>query len=463
LKDRKNGNFYYHEILSIDIKDGVDRIKAKESLHDIASEFVRHRCSNNLAFGCIHEDHEGHLHYHFMISANEVGEKKRQYLTTSQFRKLKVTCEDYAHEHHAHLKQDLLQYRSDGEDAAQAQDELAEEKQRPKQTKAQFTEIVEADLYAAMNQTSSMENFIFFLEERDYEFKVRGKTYSVHQTMDDGKKQRYRLKGETLERFNLFSELVTRPVEELGVKEKENAEVIQEEAVEETHQEVPTQEDEQSDKAAFASDKAAEIGDLVRQSIAESSSMEDLHYKLDSHGLELYVRGSNYGVQHISASGKVIKHRLSTLGLHDEFEVFSATAKRSDTSEIEDVNTQKAQEEAQSQRSSEQPATKSREQKKTSQAESRTKQTEAEPDQQIKKKKSLKSRMKDTSMKLKDVAGWRANYKDKAKPKTATQEDVSNATQKARKETSEQLRREFENLSKKQSKQSQKDSPKNKM
>ena len=70
LAKRKNGNVLYHDILSITIEDGVDRGHAKSCLRELALKYLAERCPQNMVYGCLHDDHMSHIHYHLMISAN---------------------------------------------------------------------------------------------------------------------------------------------------------------------------------------------------------------------------------------------------------------------------------------------------------------------------------------------------------------------------------------------------------
>lgn len=81
LPKRKNGVAMYHEIISITRPKGLRAADQKAILRDIALDYIRERAPHCLAFGCLHDDHADHLHYHFIVSANRVGENRRHRLT----------------------------------------------------------------------------------------------------------------------------------------------------------------------------------------------------------------------------------------------------------------------------------------------------------------------------------------------------------------------------------------------
>jgi hypothetical protein len=82
LEARKNGNYLYHEIISLD-PNTTEEISIKEQvkiLHDVADKYLSLRAKNNLSYGKIHCD-KSHVHLHLCISANEVYSNKRHRLS----------------------------------------------------------------------------------------------------------------------------------------------------------------------------------------------------------------------------------------------------------------------------------------------------------------------------------------------------------------------------------------------
>ena len=53
MTKRKNGNFLYHEILSITKTDKLTRDRQKEILRDIAYSYAQQRAEKNLIFGTL--------------------------------------------------------------------------------------------------------------------------------------------------------------------------------------------------------------------------------------------------------------------------------------------------------------------------------------------------------------------------------------------------------------------------
>lgn len=211
LAKRKNGNYLYHEIISISVEDGAATPRHKECLQEIVDSYVDARCPNNMVYGCLHEDHSNNLHYHLMISANERGERGRTRLSRAHFDTIKRKLEEHVLAHYPELKQkELIGANKQGEKmsrkAGEVQRRLGE---LPKRDEVKLT------IAEAMNQTSSMNNFHFFLEERGYRFYVRGKNYGVEVAHEDGSSKKYRFSTLGLhDDFEVFSALVSQQHEE---------------------------------------------------------------------------------------------------------------------------------------------------------------------------------------------------------------------------------------------------------
>lgn len=94
LPKRKNGNCLYHEILSFPVTDSVSLERQKFALREAAERYLADRADKLLAWGQMHEE-KGHLHYHFMLSANEIGQSKRHRLTKADFARLQRELEAF--------------------------------------------------------------------------------------------------------------------------------------------------------------------------------------------------------------------------------------------------------------------------------------------------------------------------------------------------------------------------------
>ncbi len=188
LSRRSNGNYLYHEIVSISVKKESDREMFKKRLRDISLRYIEARCPRNMVFGCVHEDHEHNLHYHLMVSANERGERTRTRLTKKQFHQLLRDLETHVLTQYPELKQKEL---INAETQTEKMSVKAGEMYR-RTGKLPEREEVKNTLKEAMAQTHSMENFCFFLSERGYGFYTRGKNFGVLVHHENSKSRKYR-------------------------------------------------------------------------------------------------------------------------------------------------------------------------------------------------------------------------------------------------------------------------------
>ena len=108
VRKQKNGNYLYHEVLSITKTQNLEAKQQKTILREIAYEYVSHRASKNMVFGCLHDDHEEHLHYHLLISANEVGHSKKTRLSKAKFDQIKKQMETRVLTHYPELEQKMV-------------------------------------------------------------------------------------------------------------------------------------------------------------------------------------------------------------------------------------------------------------------------------------------------------------------------------------------------------------------
>jgi len=221
LAKRKNGNYLYHEIISISVEDGTATPRHKECLQEIVDSYVDARCPNNMVYGCLHEDHSNNLHYHLMISANERGERGRTRLSRAHFDTIKRKLEEHVLAHYPELKQkELIGANKQGEKMSRKAGEVQRRLGNlPKRDEVKLT------ISEAMNQTSSMNNFYFYLEERGYRFYVRGKNYGVEVAHEDCSSKKYRFSTLGLhDDFEAFSALVSQRREESTEAPKQSQE-----------------------------------------------------------------------------------------------------------------------------------------------------------------------------------------------------------------------------------------------
>jgi hypothetical protein len=108
LRQRKNGVFLYHEIISIKRNNTISLEEQKAKLSDIVRLYIEARSPRQLAFGMLHDDHTEHLHFHLVISANQVEQAERVRLTKKQFSDIQTHLERYVLTHYPELNQQAV-------------------------------------------------------------------------------------------------------------------------------------------------------------------------------------------------------------------------------------------------------------------------------------------------------------------------------------------------------------------
>ncbi len=85
VKARKNGNYLFHEVIAITKSKQLTLEQEKERLFDIVRNYVDMRCKQNLVVGYLHDEKDNNVHFHLMISSNELDAFKNQRLTRTNF------------------------------------------------------------------------------------------------------------------------------------------------------------------------------------------------------------------------------------------------------------------------------------------------------------------------------------------------------------------------------------------
>jgi len=151
-------------------------------------KYISERCPRNMVYGCLHDDHTNHLHYHLMISANAQHQSARLRLTKAQFDTVKRELETHVLETYPELKQRKIVTAE--RDEKKISHKASKQKQRTGKLERQ--EAVRATIAEAMNFASSFEDFKSYLEVKHFRFYTRGKHYGVEVTHDTGKIAKYR-------------------------------------------------------------------------------------------------------------------------------------------------------------------------------------------------------------------------------------------------------------------------------
>jgi len=207
VKARKNGNYLFHEVISITKSKQLTLDQEKERLFDIIRTYTASRCKNNLVAGYLHDEKENNIHYHLMISSNEIDVYKNQRLTKFDFDKVKRETEKYVIDKYPELEQDILISAKKEQNKNKQSNKAAEVKR--KGGRLEKKEKITNTLRDIFSVSSSMNDFFNRLATKNIEMYNRGSTIGFINGEDNKK---YRLKTLELENeFKQINELINQP------------------------------------------------------------------------------------------------------------------------------------------------------------------------------------------------------------------------------------------------------------
>lgn len=202
LSKGKRRNFLYHEIISMNLASGVALDHQMQALRDLALKYVQGRGQNLLAYGRMHLEGKN-LHIHLMLSANELENTRRHYLSKSSFESLKKQCEQYLQQRYPELKQPVIFCKEVTEKPNKSRQREYEYTRRTgKKTKKQVVKEILSDLLEQKRNCSLQD----LLKDHGFTLYQRGKHFGI---IYEGTK--YRIA--TLGLRESFSESVSRPKE----------------------------------------------------------------------------------------------------------------------------------------------------------------------------------------------------------------------------------------------------------
>lgn len=201
LKKRQGSNYLYHEILSITRSKKLTEEQQKKLLRDITQKYIDARAKDCLVFAGLHDEKDNQLHYHLIISANKLDQKKRYYHSKQGFNEIKVQLEEYVLERYPELEQEKL-ISLDGE-AKQAKRKANKESRKSGMSKNEGEYVRRTGrkskkqqaaerLRSIFAESNNMRDYLYKLRDANIESYVRGKTMGY---IVDGKKHRIKTLG----------------------------------------------------------------------------------------------------------------------------------------------------------------------------------------------------------------------------------------------------------------------------
>jgi len=179
LQKRKNGVYMYHEVISITRSKQIDEQEQINILRQLVYKYIQERAGNNLVYAVLHDDKTDNLHYHLLISSNEIESSKKHRLSKAKFDSVKKNLELFVLDCHPELEQKKL--ISKDKQSKQTSDSLSnkgvELKRRTGKTPQR--DIVKESLLNIFASASTHAEFIELLESEHFQIYKRGKHWGV--------------------------------------------------------------------------------------------------------------------------------------------------------------------------------------------------------------------------------------------------------------------------------------------
>lgn len=188
---RKNGNYFYHEIISL--SDADHEKVTPRILYDLAFKYFELRAGNALGYAVQHFD-SNNPHIHLMLSANERKSAKKIRISKSRFQNIKKELEQYQRQKYPELtaskvnhdpgqRQGIRYTRGEREGIRR----LRKNSNRPLTSKEKIFQKIKG----CLSQAPSKPDFEKSLADVGFTLYQRGQTFGVRST---AKNRKYRLK-----------------------------------------------------------------------------------------------------------------------------------------------------------------------------------------------------------------------------------------------------------------------------
>jgi hypothetical protein len=196
LRQRKNGVYLYHEILSMSRSQSMTEDEQKRVLKQIVESYLHARGRHNMAYAVMHEDTQN-LHFHICMSANAVGDKERTRLSKEQFANIQIELERYVLKHYPKMEQRAVfhqnqtpEERAERMATKDAKQRLSDRGEQVKRRGGQSTirDQVQETLTDIFESATDPRHFTELLEKAGFTLYTRGQSHGV--TDRDGNKYR---------------------------------------------------------------------------------------------------------------------------------------------------------------------------------------------------------------------------------------------------------------------------------
>jgi hypothetical protein len=193
LRQRKNGVYLYHEVVSVSRTQHLTEDEQKTILKAITQSYIEARCKRNLAYAVLHEDTHN-FHFHIVMSANEVGEESRTRLSKAQFADIQTRLEAWVLKEYPELEQKAVfhknQTQSERSEREAKRQHLSDKGEQMKRrgAKTDKRDHVQERLTDIFATATDPRHFAELMERAGFALYARGKTHGI--TDREGNKYR---------------------------------------------------------------------------------------------------------------------------------------------------------------------------------------------------------------------------------------------------------------------------------
>lgn len=190
LKERKNGNVLYHEILSFSAGHSARGDDLYRMVADVGQEYLRERAPDQMGYGVVHLDTD-HIHLHLMLSANAVGRSERSRLSKEDFAEAQKKVERYVLERYKELAQTPV-YNRDRE-RERLKTDAREQAMKSRTGEPSQKEQIKARMHQMFQEAKNFDELAGLAKSAGFAFYQRGKTVGITIKGPDGKERKHRL------------------------------------------------------------------------------------------------------------------------------------------------------------------------------------------------------------------------------------------------------------------------------
>lgn len=176
IKQDARHNVLYHEVISLTRHSGSQTDRQIAALRQLAQSYLQQRAPGQLAYGAIHLDKDHSVHLHLMISANDIGNRRRVRLPKANFLKIQRNIEEQLQRDYPELEERSIYNRED-----RAREKTSDREQNlKKRTKAPSKkDLLREKLKRAFTKASTKEEARKELTSQGIELIERGKTLTA--------------------------------------------------------------------------------------------------------------------------------------------------------------------------------------------------------------------------------------------------------------------------------------------